>query len=57
MMHTFMEYYVEYLLAKSFTRAEHLGILDKIFQRLEQFKVRLNPKKCVFRVTFEKLLG
>lgn len=57
MMHTFMEDYVDDLLAKSFTRAEHLGILAKIFQRLEQFKVKLNPKKCVFGVTSGKLLG
>lgn len=32
MMHTFMEDYVDDLLAKSFTRVEHLDILDKIFQ-------------------------
>lgn len=57
MMHTFMEDYVDDLLAKSFTRAEHLGILEKIFERLEKFQVRINPKKCVFRVTSGKLLG
>lgn len=57
MIHTFMEDYVDDLLAKSFTQVEHLGILDKIFQRLEQFQVRLNPKKCVVGVTPSKPLG
>lgn len=57
MMHTFMENYVDDLLAKSFTQAEHLGILEKIFERLEKFQVRLNPKKSVFGVTSGNLLS
>ena len=57
MMHTFMEDYVDDILAKSHTREGHLEILDKIFTRLEKFNVRLNPKKCVFGADSEKLLG
>lgn len=57
MMHTFMEDYKDDLLAKSFTRTEHLSILTKIFDQLEKFQVKLNPKKCVFGVTSSKLLG
>ncbi|GLJ36902.1 hypothetical protein SUGI_0745920 [Cryptomeria japonica] len=57
MMHTFMEDYVDDLLAKSFSWAEHLSILEKIFDKLEKFQVRLNPKKCVFGVTLGKLIG
>ncbi|GLJ30588.1 hypothetical protein SUGI_0605680 [Cryptomeria japonica] len=57
MMHTIMEDYVDDLLAKSLTREGHLEILEKIFDRLEQYHVRLNPKKCVFGVTSGKLLG
>jgi len=56
MMHTIMEDYVDDILEKSLTRG-HLVVLDKIFNRLEQFNVCLNPKKCVFRVTSGKLLG
>lgn len=56
MMHIFMEDYVDDILAKSHTREEHLPILDKIFIRLEAFKVRLNPKKCAFGVKLGKLL-
>lgn len=57
MMHTIKEDYVDDLLAKSLTREGHLDILERIFDRLEQYHVRLNPKKCVFGVTSGKLLG
>jgi hypothetical protein len=57
MMHTFMEDYVDDLLVESYTREEHLEILDNIFTRLEKFNVKLNPKKCAFGVTSTKLLG
>jgi len=56
-MHTCMEDYVDDLLAKSVTRSTHLKVLDKIFKRIKEYKVRLNPKKCVFGVTSGKLLG
>lgn len=57
MMHKLMEDYVDDLLAKSLTRKDHLKVLYTIFKRLEEYKVRLNPKKCVFDVTSGKLLG
>lgn len=57
MMHTFMEDYVDDLLAKSYTREGHMEILSKIFVRMEKFNVCLNPKKCVFGVRSSKLLG
>jgi hypothetical protein len=57
MMHTFMENYVDELLAKSYTREEHIEILSKIFLRMEKFNVRLNLKKCVFGVISGKHLG
>lgn len=56
MMHTFMEDYVDDILSKSHTRQEYLNILRKIFDRLERYQLRLNPKKCAFGVTFGKLL-
>ncbi|GLJ28699.1 hypothetical protein SUGI_0565670 [Cryptomeria japonica] len=57
MMHTFIEDYVDDILAKSYNREEHIEILENIFDRLEQYKLRLNPKKCAFGVTSGKLLG
>lgn len=52
-----MDDYVDDLLVKSRIREDHLDVLAKIFDRLEKYKVRLNPKKCVFGVTIGKLLG
>ena len=42
---------------KSRGRADHLAALEKFFERIRKFKLRLNPKKCTFGVTFGKLLG
>lgn len=57
MIHDFMEDYVDDILAKSQTRENHLEVLPKIFDRLEQYKVRLNPKKYVFGVSARNLSG
>ena len=37
--------------------ADHLAALQRFFERIRQFKLRLNPKKCTFGVTSWKLLG
>lgn len=52
-----MEVYVDDMIAKSQKREDHLVNVGKIFDRLDKFKLRLNPKKCVFGVTEGKLLG
>ena len=38
-------------------RADHLGALERFFERIQKFRLRLNPKKCTFGVTFGKLFG
>ena len=38
-------------------RADHLASLKRFFERIRQFKLRLNPKKCTFGVISGKLLG
>ncbi|KAL6315027.1 hypothetical protein AAG906_030865 [Vitis piasezkii] len=38
-------------------RSDHLSALERFFERIRQFKLRLNPKKCTFGVTSKKLLG
>lgn len=50
-----VEYYVADLLAKSKTRDQHLEVLIKIFDRLLDHNVRLNPKKYIFEVILGKL--
>ena len=34
-----------------------MAALKRLFQRIRKFKLRLNPKKCIFGVSFGKLLG
>ena len=45
------------MIVKSQDREDHLTTLKRFFERIRQFKLRLNPKKCTFGVTSRKLLG
>ena len=56
-IHDIMEDYVDDVLAKSKTKEDHPKVLVKIFDRLLEHNIHLNPKKCVFGVTSRKLLG
>ena len=57
MMHRDVEVYVDDMIVKSRSRADHLATLERFFERIRKFRLRLNPKKCTFGVTFGKLLG
>ena len=57
MMHKDVEVYVDDMIVKSQGRADHLAALQRFFERIRQFRLRLNPKKCTFGVTSGKLLG
>ncbi|KAK9029881.1 hypothetical protein V6N11_031323 [Hibiscus sabdariffa] len=57
MLHKEIEVYVDDMIAKSRTEEEHLKNLKKLFQRLREFHLKLNPTKCTFGVTSGKLLG
>lgn len=50
-IHKIMKDYVDDRLDKSKIREGHLEFMAKIFDRLEQYNIRLNTKKCVFSVT------
>ena len=45
------------MMVKSKTREKHTTALEKFLRRVEKYSLRHNPKKCVFRVTFGKMLG
>ena len=45
------------MIARSQTKEEYLDHLQKLFERLKKYKLRLNPNKCTFGVRFGKLLG
>ena len=57
MMHRDVEVYVDDMIVKSRDRSHHLAALERFFERIKWFRLRQNPKKCTFGVTFGKLLG
>jgi len=57
MMHKEIEVYVDDMITKSRTEDEHLVNLQKLFERLWKYQLRLNPAKCTFGVKSGKLLG
>lgn len=57
MIHKEIEVYVNDMIAKSQMEEEHLIHLKKLFLRLREFKLKLNPNKCTFGVQLGKLLG
>ena len=52
-----MEVHVDDMLVKIVHRIEHLQHLDKAFNLLKQYEVKLNPEKCTFGVASAKFLG
>ncbi|KAA3483263.1 reverse transcriptase [Gossypium australe] len=57
MMHKEIDVYVDDMVEKSRTEKEHVQVLRKLFLRLKKFQLKLNPTKCTFEATSEKLLG
>ena len=57
MMHKDVKVYMDDMIVKSQGRADHLATLQRFFERIRQFRLRFNPKKCTFGVTSRKLLG
>ena len=56
MMYKEIEVYVDDMIAKSRTTRDHLANLRKLFKHLVKYRLRLNPKKCVFGASLGKLL-
>ena len=57
MMHKEMEDYVNDIVVKSKTRTGHLQVLEQVFKRCREYKLRMNPMKCAFGVSTRKFLG
>jgi len=51
-----IEVYVDGMIVKSLLGTEHGQDLRKMFDILQAFRVKLNPKKCVFEVRSSKFL-
>ncbi|XP_043714698.1 uncharacterized protein K02A2.6-like [Telopea speciosissima] len=56
MIHKEVEVYVDDMTIKSVTRQGHFAVLRKFFERIKEYKLRLNPQKCMFGATAGKLL-
>ena len=51
-----MEVYIDNIVVKSETRAEHIQHLEKAFHLMRAYNMKLNPTKCVFGVSARKFL-
>jgi hypothetical protein len=49
--------YIDDVVVKSKKRRDLLDDLNETFDNLHKYKMKLNPKKCVFGVSSGKLLG
>ena len=56
-IHKEVEVYVDDMIVKSKERKDHYTALQKCFHRIREYRLRLNPQKCTFSVTTEKMLG
>ena len=53
----FVRVYIDDITIASKSEDEHLMHIEKLFNRLEEFNLKLNPDKCTFFATEIKLLG
>jgi hypothetical protein len=52
-----IEVYVDDMLVKSTEATGHIADLKETFNTLRRYKMKLNPAKCAFRVSYGKFLG
>ncbi|KAM2870618.1 hypothetical protein FF1_018369 [Malus domestica] len=52
-----IEVYVDDIMVKGKQRSDHIGNLAKTFNILRKYKMKLNPAKCIFKVSSGRFLG
>ncbi|KAI5342330.1 hypothetical protein L3X38_010205 [Prunus dulcis] len=52
-----LEVYIDDMVIKSPEKGDHVSNLKKAFLRMRQYKLKMNPKKCVFGVQAGNFLG
>ncbi|KAM5554611.1 hypothetical protein ABKV19_022821, partial [Rosa sericea] len=52
-----LEVYIDDVVVKSKKRGDHIVDLRKVFERMRQHKLKMNPAKCVFKVQAGDFLG
>lgn len=57
LLHDAVECYVDNLLVKTRMHKGHLLDLNRVFKRLQQYGLKMNPLKCTFGVSSGKFMG
>ena len=57
MMHNEVKVYIDDMIVNSKDTECHINNLREFFERIKEYRLRLNPQKCTFEVTIGKLLG
>ncbi|KAL6189068.1 hypothetical protein ACLB2K_040458 [Fragaria x ananassa] len=57
MLHKYVECDVDDLIVKSRKMSDHLQDLRKVFDRLREYQLKMNPLKCAFGVSSGKFVG
>ena len=57
MMHNKVEVYVDVMIVNSKDKEWHITNVRKLFERIKEYRLRLNPQKCTFGVNAGILLG
>ncbi|KAI5317576.1 hypothetical protein L3X38_037283 [Prunus dulcis] len=57
MMRKWIEDYVDDLVVKSKAGESHQEVLRKVLERCRLYRLKMNPKKCLFKVSSGKFLG
>ena len=52
-----MQAYVDDMVVTSQERSQHVSNLEELFATIAKYRLKLNPKKCVFGVEAGKFLG
>ena len=52
-----VEVYIDDIIVKSNCMADHKKDLSKVFQRMKEHNLKMNPLKCAFGVSAENFLG
>lgn len=52
-----VEVYIDNIVVKSKTHVEHIQHLEKAFNLMHKYNIKLNPFKCAFRVSTGKFFG
>jgi hypothetical protein len=57
LLRNIVEVYIDHIVDKSAAFESHLADLHKAFDKMCQYGLKMNPRKCAFGVSARKFLG